>query len=306
MAALVALLGLLPTRAPAALPPAPSATDQAALEDYRTRFVRGMLGGDPGLLAPAGGANLRLMPITQPTVFGSDNAAAYYRAFLERFAVRDYTRTSAGQFDLGPRVVEIGRFTQKLTHKVTGEAFELTGKYLDAWEKEPNGALRLVTAAWNCDTWLAQAEAMRFTEVPSVRTAFEPRAPLNSEVSFELAALGLLHESAVVQKDARLWSRFYADDAVMLANNGGLHAGRKAIDDYIAAHCPHLPFFEKLDLRVDRIEELGDYVLEYASQVANWRRGDASGVGTGKNLRVWQREPGGHALKIILSIGSYD
>jgi ketosteroid isomerase-like protein len=265
-----------------------------------------MLTGDPRLLAPAGEGNIRLMPITQPTVFGSANAAAYYRAFLERFAVRDYARTSAGQFDLGTRVVEIGRFTQKLTHKSTGEAFELTGKYLDAWEKQPDGVLSLVTAAWNCDTWLAQAETMRFTEVPSVRTAFEPRAPINSEVSFELAALGLLHEAAVTQKDARLWSRFYADDAIMLANNGGLLAGRKAIDDYIATHCPQLPFFEKLDLRIDRIEELGDYVIEYASQVATWRRGDASGVGTGKNLRIWRREPGAHALKIILSIGSYD
>jgi len=202
--------------------------------------------------------------------------------------------------------VEIGRFTQKLTHRGTGEAFDLNGKYLDAWEKQPDGTLRLVTAAWNSDTWLPQAELMRFPDVPSVRTAFEPRAPIASEVSLELAALGLLHEAAVVQKDARLWSRFYSDDAILLANNGGLHVGRKAVDDYIAAHCPHLPVFEKLDLRSDRIEELGDYVFEYASQVANWRRGEASGVSTGKNLRIWRREPGSHALKVILSIGAYD
>ena len=268
--------------------------------------MKALLTGNVEPLLPLAQAEtLRLMPVTQPTVFGPANAAAYYRAFLARFVVRDYTRTSAGQFDLGARVVEIGRFTQKLTHRNTGEPFDLTGKYLDAWEKLPDGALQLVTAAWNSDTWLPNAEEMRFPDVSSVRTAFEPRAPINSEVSFELAALGLLHEAAVVQHNATLWSRFYADDAILLANNGGLYAGRKAVDDYIAAHCPQLPVFEKLDLRIDRIEEFGDYVFGYASQVANWRRGEASGVSTGKNLRVWRREPD-HALKIVLAIGAYD
>jgi hypothetical protein len=39
--------------------------------------------------------------------------------------------------------------------------------------------------------------------------------------------------------------------------------------------------------------------------VANWRNGESSGVGTGKNLRIWRREPN-HSLKVVLSIGSYD
>jgi len=305
LAALFALLGALGIQAQGAPAPAASAAHQAALRKYHENLTQGLLAGNAGLLAAVFSENIRLMPVTQPTVLGPDNAAAYYQAFLARFAVRDYTRTSAGQFDLGARVVEIGRFTQKLTHKITGEAFDLNGKYLDAWEKLPDGALRLVTAAWNYDKGLSDAEVMRFPDVPSIRTAFAPRAPINSQVSFELAALGLLHEMAVVQHDAGLWSRFYADDAIMLVNNGGLHAGRKAVDDFLAAYCPRLPIFEKLDLRIDRIEELGDYVFEYASQVANWRHGDSTGVGTGKNLRIWRREPG-HALKIILSIGSYD
>jgi ketosteroid isomerase-like protein len=299
-------LGPLPGFLAAAPGPAPSAAHQTFLKNFREVQVQALLKGDIAPLVPALRAeNLRLMPITQPTVFGPVHAIAYYRAFLDRFDVRDYTRTSVGQFDLGARVVEVGRFSQKLTHQATGETFDLDGKYLDAWEKRPDGTLQLITIAWNADTWLPAAEAMRFPDVPSVRTAFEPRAPINSEISFELAALGMLHEAAVVQKNARLWSRFFADDALMLANNGPLCAGRTAVDDYIATHSPQLPFFEKLDLRTDRIEELGDYVFEYASQVANWRRGEASGVSTGKNLRIWRREPG-QALKIVLSIGSYD
>lgn len=305
-ALLSAFLGALPAFLTAAPGGALPAAHQEILRQYREAHVQAHLSGDVAPLLPAMQTeNLRLMPITQPTMFGRENAAAYYRAFLGRFAVRDCSRTSAGQFDFGSRVVEIGRFSQKLTHKGTGETFDLNGKYLDAWEKQPDGGLRLVTAAWNADAWLPQAETLRFPDVPSVRTAFEPRASTKTAVGFELAALGLLHETAVMQRDAALWSRFYADDAMMLANNGGFHVGRQAVDDYISRHAPELPVFEKLDLRIDRIEESGDYVFEYASQIANWRRGDATGVSTGKNLRIWRREPD-HALKIVLSIGSYD
>lgn len=303
VSACFASLSVILTAAPA---PAPSTGHQEILRQYREAHVQAHLAGDVERLLPAIQADgLRLMPITQPTTFGPTNAAAYYRAFFARFAVRDYARTSAGQFDFGSRVVEFGRFQQKLTNKETGETFDLNGKYLDVWEKVPDDGLRLVTAAWNADAWLPQAEAMRFPGVPSVRTAFEPRASVKSAIGFELAALGLLHEAAVVQRDAAVWSRFYAGDAIMLANNGGFQVGREAVDDYIARHAPELPIFEKLDLRIDRIEESGDYVFEYASQIANWRRGDSSGVSTGKNLRIWRREPD-HALKIVLSIGSYD
>lgn len=306
IAVLSVLLVALPAFLPAAPGPAVSPAHQTILQQYRETHVQALLADDARPLFPFVQAEtLRLMPMTQPTVFGPANVAAYYRAFLGRFDVRACTRTSVGQFDLGTRVVEIGRFTQKLTHQNTGEMFDLTGKYLDVWEKLPDGALRLVTAAWNSDTWSPNAELMRFPEVPSVRTAFEARAPITSAVSLELAALGLLHESAVVHHDGALWSRFYADDAILLANNGGLYAGRKAVDEYITTHSLQLPTFEKLDLRIDRIEEFGDYVFEYASQVANWRNGDSSGVGTGKNLRIWRREPD-HALRIVLAIGAYD
>lgn len=299
-------LGALSLGAMAAPGPAPSIVHQAVLRQHRETHVQALLAGDPERLLPATRAEtLRLMPVTQPTVFGPANAAAYYRAFLARFAVRACSRTSAGQFDLGARVVEIGRFTQQLTHRPTGESIELAGKYLEVWEKQPGDTLRLLTAAWNCDTWLPDAEVMRFPDVPSVRTALGPRAPVDSDAGFELAALGLLHETAVRERNAAWWSRLYADDAILLANNGGLHAGRQAVDDYIAAHAPHLPVFEKLDLRSDLIEESGDYVFEYASQIAIWRNGDASGVSTGKNLRVWRRESN-HALKVVLSIGAYD
>lgn len=287
--------------------PAPSASPahQAFLQRHRSAHVQALLDGNATFLSSVAGEDLRLMTESQPTVFGTGNVAGYYRALFERFTVTACTRESLGGFDLGARVVEIGRFTQKLAPKAAGQMVDLVGKYLEVWVKQSDGGLKLVTTAWNYDTWPADGEALRFREVPSVRTAFLGRAPISSNVSFELAALCRLLEAAIVQHDGDLWHRFYAPDAILLANHTTLRKGTAEIGDYIRAHSRELPVFEKLDIRNDRVEELGDYVLEYASHVANWRSGDSSGVNTGKNLRIWRREPD-HALKLVLQIGAYD
>ena len=146
---------------------------------------------------------------------------------------------------------------------------------------------------------------LRFTELPSVQIALQGRVPVKDNISFELAALGLLLEKAVSQHDARLWSQFYTDDAMMIHSFAPLDNGKKAVDSFIESHVKTLPVFEKLDIRNDRIDVSGDYVVEYASHVANWRNGDSSGVSTGKNIRIWRREPDG-SLKIFRQIGMYD
>jgi len=129
--------------------------------------------------------------------------------------------------------------------------------------------------------------------------------PLDNDLSVELAAYDLLMQRALIEHDASLWSRMYADDAVLLPNNAPIASGHAAIAAFIEAHCRELPVFEQLDLRNDRIEDGGGYIYEFASHTANWRRGADSGVSTGKNLRIWHREPD-HALKLILQIPAYD
>ena len=207
--------------------------------------------------------------------------------------------------DLGSRVVELGRFTLKLSLKRTGQKQQLIGKYQDIWEKSGTGGLKLLTEAWNYDHPVEMADALRFAELPAVQIALQGRVPVKDNISFELAALGLLLEKTVSQHDARLWSQFYTDDAIMIHSFAPLDNGKKAVDSFIENHVKTLPLLEKLDIRNDRIDVSGNYVVEYASHVANWRNGDSSGVSTGKNIRIWRREPDG-ALKIFRQIGMYD
>ena len=278
---------------------------RAALDAYRTEAVRAYLDGKPDGLVRHLSETVRLLPAYQKTVLGKADAAHYYQAFLKRFVVSAYDRQPIEAADLGQRVIEIGRFTMTVLVRGSTEAHALTGKYMDLWEKSATGKLALNTAAWNHDEYPKIADQLRFADVPSVHMALQARVPVAAGISLELAAIQKLQESTILQHDGKTWALFYADDAILLANHGRVVSGRKALDEYTAEHAHALPVFEKLDLRTHRIDDLRDYVIEYASGIANWRMGESSGVSLGKNILVWRRESGG-TLKIWRSISMYD
>jgi ketosteroid isomerase-like protein len=278
---------------------------RAALDAYRTAVVRAYLDAKPDGIVRHLSETVRLLPAYQKTVLGKADAASYYQAFVKRFAVSAYDRQPIEVADIGPRVIEIGRFRMTVAVRGSAETSTLAGKYMDLWEKSATGKLELNTAAWNHDEWPKIADQLRFAEIPSVHMALQARVPVAAGISLELAALQKLQESAIVQHDGKTWALFYADDAILLANHGGVVSGRKALDEYTVEHANAFPVFEKLDLRTHRIDDFGGYVIEYASAVANWRAGESSGVGLGKNILVWRRESGG-TLKIWRSISMYD
>lgn len=250
-------------------------------------------------------AVVRVMPEYHATLFGREDAGRYYQALLGRYGVSRYERSSIRAMNLGERLVEFGRFRQELRRKDNERTCELEGKYLDVWAQAKDGRWEVVATTWNYSLWPEFADELRFAEVPGVRIAFQTHVPVRDGVSFELAALNKLQETAIVEKDHAVWSRFYADDAVVLANHAPVLEGRDQIDAYIEGHVKGMPVYEKLDIRNDAIDDLGSWVIDYASHVAIWRSGDASGVNTGKNIRIWRREPPGR-LKMICQIGTYD
>ena len=245
------------------------------------------------------------MPAYQWTVLGKRNVAAYYAAFVKRFQVREFRRKADGAADFGGRIGEYGTFEQTLVRRDSGAEHAVRGKYLDLWTRQPDGSLRLLTQVWNYEGQLAFGDELRFADVPAVVTAYRARVPVTAGISFELAALDELHGVVITQHDAARWSLFFSDDAVLMPNFSEIRRGRAEIDEFITAHTRELPIFEKLDIRNDRIDDLGAYVIEYASHVANWRNGDSSGVNTGKDLRIWRRETGG-GLRMFWQVGNYD
>jgi ketosteroid isomerase-like protein len=283
---------------------------RSTLDAFRAAQVRGYLQGDSrGMLAHLADS-VRVMPGYQKTILGKPDATTYYQAFLKRFTITAYEQLPIETVDLGARVLEIGRFTMTVSPKnpaakVAGETHVLAGKYMDLWEKTPAGKLALHTAGWNYDQRPNIADQLRFQEVPSVHMALQARVPLSAGISLELAALNKLQESVILQHDGKAWTLFYADDAIALANQGAVVSGRQALDDYLIGHAKALPVFEKLDLRTDKIDDFGEYVIEYASAVVTWKVDAYSGVSLGKGILVWRREESG-ALRIWRAISMYD
>ncbi len=278
---------------------------RAALDAYRAAITGAYLTGKPeGAVRPLA-ETVRLMPAYQKTVNGKTDASTYYQAFLKRFAVRAYERSPIEVADLGARVMEIGRFTMTVAVRGSVETHTAAGKYMDLWEKSPGGALTLHTAAWNHDELPKIAEQLRFAEVPGVHLALQARVPLTTGIRLELAALQKLEETAIAQHDGKTWAMFYADDAIVLANQGTVVSGRKALDEYFERHARELPVFEKLDLRSHQFDDLGHYVVEYASGVVTWKRNEWSGVNLGKGILIWRRAAGG-TPQIWRAISMYD
>ena len=275
------------------------------LKKFRSDYTKSILDRKPEMILGYYSENIRLMPEFQKTVMGKSNAMTYYKAFSGRFEIQEYSREELEIIDLGSRVVEFGMFSVKLKLKSTGKEHELKGKYENIWEKAADGKLSLITEAWNYNHQVTIAEHLIFAEVPTVNIALQAHLPVNSSISFELAAYNRLQEVVITQHDAKMWSQFYTDDHMLFYSNTPIYKGRKEIDAFLEEHVKHLPVFEKLDIRNDHIDALGDYVIEYASHIAIIRNGDWSGVSTGKNTRIWRREKDG-SLKIFRGVGMYD
>lgn len=275
------------------------------LKQFRDAFSKAMVENRPELFQGYYDDNIRLMPPFQKTILGKKNSLLYHELVADRFTIRKFARTELEILDLGAQILETGAFTIHLKSKNSDEEQLLEGKYMTLWS-QVNNDLRVITDAWNHDRYYGKVhEDLRIEAVPSVHLAMHPNVPINSNISFELAALNRLLDATVTQHDGTTWSQYYCEDGILMASNYPICRGKKDIDAYIKLHANELPVFEELDIRNDRIDNLGTYVVEYASHIASWRSGDSSGVSLGKNIRIWRREPD-HSLKLFRSIGMYD
>lgn len=277
----------------------------AHLKKFRSDYAKSILERKPEIILNYYAESVRLMPEFQKTVMGKSNALSYHKAFSARFDVQEFSRNEIEILDLGSRVVELGMFATKMTLKSTNQKIELKGKYQNIWEKLDNGKLALITEAWNYNHQVEIAEQLKFEGVPTVHVALEAHLPVNSKISFELSALNRLMEITITQHDSKIWSQFYTDDGMFIYSSNPIYEGRKSLDEFLEKHAKELPVFEKLDVRNDRIDDLGNYVIEYASHIAIFRVGDFSGINTGKDIRIWRRGKD-CSLKIFRAMAMYD
>lgn len=283
-----------------------ASADPAFISQSHVAFENALVRSQFNSLSPYYRSDTRLMPPFQRTIKGEANAIMYYRKLLGRLTFASLKFNARKITSIDTVLIEHGTYTWEVTVKAGGQRHVLTGNYLHLWSVSDGAHPSIITAAWNIRNMPFDQHTVRFPEIPAVDVALMPHLPVNNDLRFELASLNRMMEATVTQHDAAAWDLFYADDATLLANGDDYFEGRTAIRKYIVEHCASLPIFEKLDIRNDEVVTIGDqYVIEYASHVACWRYDEHSGVGLGKDFRIWRRQPGG-PLKMITHIGSYD
>lgn len=247
--------------------------------------------------------DIRLMPEANPTILGKTHATHFFDQLFSTFQILDYKRTLVDTLDISNHKVVLGNYFLAIRN-AEGKRYNIHGKYLNLWRNEKN-AFELITDVWNFDQWFDHDGQLSFKKVPSTITALEAHLPVDTPLRFDLAAYHALSDLTIPLRDAPVIAQFYAQDALVLANFKPLIKGSEAINTYWKAHIKELAGFEKLQSRTDKILDFDDYVIEYASHIANWRNGINSGVNTGKHFRIWKRMPHG-GLRVYVLISAYD
>ncbi|MEM7509939.1 MAG: nuclear transport factor 2 family protein [Bacteroidota bacterium] len=271
---------------------------------YHEVYQTSMLGEQPDLLKEFQAEEVYLMPEFQHTLIGRENVASYYQAYFNRFDIDTYESDIYELLDLGEKVFELSTFRLSITTET--EAYTLRGKSVRIWMYAGEDRLTLETEAWNYNHSLDFAHALRFDLPNATHLALEAHVPIKDPISFEIAALHGLAEKVITQGNAEVWSQFYTDDGMFIYSFNPIHHKRKQLNAFFEQHVKDLPVFENLEIRAIKIEELDNgYVIEFASHIACWRNETASGVSTGKNIRIWRREPNG-SLKTFRQIAMYN
>jgi ketosteroid isomerase-like protein len=280
----------------------PGEKDDLFLKKFRRDYVDKIMNNNPTALEVYYADSIRLMPPFQKTIIGKKGCTAFLQAFLDRFIVSHFSKTEVEIVDMGNQLMEIGTIVMQVTLKNNGSKHELRGKYMDLWLKKGEGEMLLLSEIWNYDAYYGDIhDQLRFDVTPSLHQAMLGNVPITNSIRFELAAYNRLLDATVTQHDAATWALYYTDDAMLLSSYEPIIRGKEAIKAYLEKHAKELPHFVELDIRSDRVDDLGPFIVEYASHIASLK----NSVSLGKNIRVWQRQPD-HSLKMIRSIGNYD
>ena len=282
--------------------------DEVSIEKQLNEFIRdynqGMQSSDAEIIVKHYDKEMYLMPAFQKTLLGKENAFLYHKAFFDRFDILAYERENFETLDLGSQLCVLGEFKMKVRLKNENQVVELHGKYMDIWKKEQTD-ITLISEIWNYNHHTDLTEQLKFNEVPGTVLAYQGHLPINDNIRFEIASINHFTEEFIAHRDHNLWKQLYAKDAIALFSYKPVFKNKNALDQFIKDHVAELPIFEKLDIRNNYINDLGEYVVNYASHIANWRNSEYSGISTGKGIKIWRRAPNG-TLKIVRQISTYD
>lgn len=269
-------------------------TTLSDLDTYRATYVRSMVREQAEQIITMYGPQSRVMPEYQETGIGPAAAEAYYAAYFDRFDVQSFEKTVVETMDFEKIIVEIGTFEIEQQERSTSKQHRWAGAYFDVWERDARGQMTLVSQAWNYDEAYDRLRELAHFEVDQSTPAQRlPGIPIKDRRMYEVRALREMGRRTMMSGQPHLSPLIYADDAMYSPHDAPMMWGIGNIRSFLKDYSAFWPPFEFVDTSTDRIDFLGDHIVEHMSYNLRWIGEDQTGVSTGKGIRVWKRSDEG-------------
>lgn len=299
------LIFILSVITPMCLAEALPAKQSFSKQSFSNNYIDGMVRGDAAHFSSAFADNIKIMPEYDKTYIGGQNAARYFAAIFKQYDIHALERSTVEVLTIGKRSVEIGTFQLRFTPKGKKQTISLPGTYLETWDTSSAEA-KLVTMAWNYDSHQDGMHNIFRAETPAgVHYAFEPTAPIDSPISYEVAANHNFVTTLMLRKHPEILAIRFADDGWFAPHGLPLQKGKAAMTKHLIDYAKNWPAFDYVDVNAHEIYAHGDYTIEHISYNLRWRKLDASGIAIGKSIRIAKRNAEG-ILQMYRSIPMHD
>lgn len=230
-----------------------------------------------------------LMPEYYEALYTRTDAFNYYSQWFNATNTIIFNKKIVDLFAAGDYLIETGKFLKQYTVNDTPYIYD--GKYLNVWQKDRTGQLKIVSEIWGSDTSISRNV---FSFIKKIKPAsFEE--PANNSILQEVTSRNNRIAQLVTTREGEKHAlEFFTKDAIYLTYDNPMFIGFDAIRTYFSAHeKPGDVTVNNISLNTSRLIGLGQTVIEYAyySIDVSWDSG--GGVFTGKSVNVWRREPTG-------------
>ena len=151
------LVALVAVAASGCAPKVDVEADQAVIRTLGEQAVATLNTNDAAALAAFVTDDAVWMPPNEPAVSGKEAFESLYRAWFDQFICEVTSHPVEEIVVAGDWAFARGRYTLMLTPKAGGEPMQDSGKFIDIYQRQPDGSWKYARHIWNSDQPLPAA-----------------------------------------------------------------------------------------------------------------------------------------------------
>lgn len=228
-----------------------------------------------------------LMPEYHETLYTRSEAFNYYSQWFNATHTTTFNKIIIDLFAADDYLIETGKFLKQYTLHDT--PFTYNGKYLNVWQKDNSGQLKIVSEIWGSDTNVSRGVFSFINKIKPLPS----KKPANSATLQEIASRNNRIAQLVAAREGEKHAQeFFTKDAIYLTYDSPMFIGFDAILAYFSEHeKPGDVTVNNISLNTGRLIDLAQTIIEYAYYNIDVSWNGGGGLFAGKSINVWQRQP---------------